>query len=133
MLATSARSVPDIALAWRELPAALNCRRFSTFSTLTSEVSLWDSVPSGPFTEISAAVIATSTFSGSVMGKFPILDMARAPLRHEAENFAADAQAPRLAVGHHPARGRHDRHAQPVHHLRRSEERRVGKECRDRR
>src|SRR5688572_12047413 len=118
MLATSARSVPDIALAWRELPAALNCRRFSTFSTVTSGVSRWDSVPSGPFTEISPAVMATSTLSGSVMGKFPILDMARVPLCHEAQYFAADAQPARLAVGHYAARGRDDRHAQPVHHLR---------------
>src|SRR5688572_19238660 len=36
----------------------------------------------------------------------------------DAEHFAADAQAPRLAVGHHAARCRDDRHAQAVHHLR---------------
>src|SRR5262245_7161104 len=117
MLATSARSVPDIALACRELPAALNWMRFSTFSTVTSPDSFCDRLPSGPFTWISAGVIITSTFSGRTTGALPILDMARSRSGHDAQHFAADTQAARLAVGHHAARGGDDRHAEAVHHL----------------
>src|SRR3970040_2692095 len=118
MLATSARSVPDMALAGRELPAAVNGTRFSTFSTSTSGAILCVRLPSGPFPEISPGVMVTSTFWGSTTGAFPILDMARSPLRGDAHHFAADAHATRLAVGHHAAGGRDDRHAESVHHLR---------------
>src|SRR5205823_2826328 len=37
---------------------------------------------------------------------------------HDAENFAADPVGARLAVGHHAARSRENRYAQPVHHAR---------------
>src|SRR5512134_2582703 len=117
MFATSARSVPDIASAWRELPAALNWMRFSTFSTWTSGTMRWERLPSGPFTWISPGVRVTSTFCGSTTGAFPILDMARLPLRDDAQHFAADAHAARLAVGHHATGGRDDRDAEPVHHF----------------
>ena len=59
------RVVPDIALAWRELPAGLSRIVLSFFSTSTTGGRRRISVPSGPLTEISPEPIVTSTFSGS--------------------------------------------------------------------
>src|SRR5512147_939805 len=116
MLATSARIVPDIALAWFELPSAFSFSVSPSFSMATFGSSGRATVPSGPFTEISEAEIFTSTPLGTGMGFFAMRDMSGS-LRDDAEHFAADAGGARLAVGHHAARGRDDRHAQPVHHL----------------
>src|SRR5687767_4615543 len=103
MFATTARVVPESAFAWRELSFTLNSSRFSIFSTFTRVESFWVSVPSVPLTEIWSWPMVTSTFSGRTTGLLPILDMSCSPglLRHEAEDFAADAETPRLAVGHH--------------------------------
>ena len=73
-------------------------------------------VPSGPFTEICTGVMFTSTPLGTGMGFFAMRDMAVSS-GDDAEDFAADAGGARLAVGHHAARGRNDRHAQAVHDL----------------
>ena len=52
MLLTSARSVPDIALASRLSLAGSNVSVPLSFSTFTRPLRAWDSVPSGPFTVI---------------------------------------------------------------------------------
>src|SRR5262245_3043819 len=116
MPATSARMVPDMALAWFELPSALNSICSPFFSTATLGSAERAMVPSGPFTEMLPAAMVTSTPLGSATGYFAILDMAA--LGDDAEHFAADAVGARLAVGHHAARGRQDRDAEPVHHAR---------------
>src|ERR1035437_3738480 len=119
MFATSARRVPDSALAACDSLATLNCSLFSTFSSVTCSDNDCFSVPSGPFTEISFGENCTSTLVGSSTGKLPILDIAipRSPRRlcNDAQNLAADAESARLAVGHHALRGRNDCHAEAVH------------------
>src|SRR6185436_2895947 len=116
MLATSARMVPDIALAWFELPSALHFRVSPSFSTPTFGSIGRTTVPSGPFTEISAGEIFTSTPLGSGIGFLAMRDMAVSS-GDDADDFAADAGGARLAIGHHAARGRNDRHAEAVHDL----------------
>src|SRR5689334_17614098 len=109
MPATSARMVPDMALAWFELPSALNTSCSPSFFTSTFGSAARAMVPSGPFTEIWPPARFTSTPFGSDTGYFAIRDIAASG--HDAENFAAHAIGARLAVGHHAARGRQDRHA----------------------
>src|SRR5258706_7241196 len=75
-------------------------------------------VPSGPLIEIWPAATLTSTPFGSAIGYLAMRDMGVRSSGHDAEHFAADAVGAGLAVGHHAARGRQDRHAQPVHDLR---------------
>src|SRR5215475_4594446 len=116
MLATSARSVPCSAPA--SAFAALNLSSSPFFSIVTSGPKVRDSVPSGPFTEISPAASVTSTFGGSLTGLLPIRDMALSALRDDAEDFAADTRGARLAVRHHAVRCGYDRDAEPVHHRR---------------
>src|SRR5437763_1198000 len=116
MLATSARMVPDMALAWFELPRALNTICSPSFFTSTLGSAARAMVPSGPFTEIWLEAIVNSTPLGTGTGYLAILDMFISG--NDAQHFAADAVGARLAVGHHAARGRQDRHAQAVHHAR---------------
>src|SRR4051812_38324089 len=73
-------------------------------------------VPSGPFTEIWPPASVRSTPLGRGTGYFAIRDMAASG--NDAEHFAADAVGAGLAIGHHAARGRQDRHAEAVQHLR---------------
>src|SRR3972149_9470505 len=115
MFATSARIVPDMALAWLELPSALHFSVSPSFSTPTFGSIGRAIVPSGPFTEICTGVMFTSTPLGTGMGFFAMRDMAGS-LRDDAEHFATNTGGPRLAVGHHPPGGGHDRHAPAVHH-----------------
>src|SRR5262245_51542970 len=117
MLATSARMVPDMALAWFELPSALKTMFSPSFFTSTFGSAARAMVPSGPFTEICPPASVSSTPFGSGTGYLAMRDMVP-PLRHDAKDFAADAVGARLAVGHHAARGRQDRHAEAVHDLR---------------
>src|SRR5688572_1749171 len=117
MLASRARSVPDMALAWRELPSALHSSWSPSFSTATFGSAGRAMLPSGPLTEICPAARFTSTPFGTATGYFAMRDMA-APLCHDAKHFAAHAVGARLAVGHHAARGRKDRHAEAVHDAR---------------
>ena len=75
MLATSARTVPDIARAWRELPSALHCRTsvplsMPTFGSIGRAI-----VPSGPFTEICVGEMVTSTPFGTGIGFLAMRDM----------------------------------------------------------
>src|SRR5512141_3494655 len=100
MLATSARIVPDIALAWFELPSALHFSVSPSFSMPTFGAIGRTIVPSGPFTEICTGVMFTSTPLGTGLGFFAMRDMAGSS-GDDAEHFAADAGGPRLAVGHH--------------------------------
>src|SRR5512134_767070 len=117
MLATSARSVPDMALAWRELPSALHTSASPCFSMPTLGSVGRAMLPSGPFTAMLPAASVTSTPLGRTIGFLAMRDIVRS-LRHDAKHFAADAVGARLAVRHHAARGRQDRHAQAVHHAR---------------
>src|SRR3954467_1700196 len=116
MLASSARMVPDMALAWFELPSALKTICSPSFFTSTFGSAARAMVPSGPFTEICPAAMVRSTPFGMGTGYFAIRD--RAASGNDAEHFAADAVGAGLAIGHHAARGRQDRHAQAVHDLR---------------
>src|SRR5260221_512549 len=117
MLATSARMVPDIALAWFELPSALNTICSPSCFTATFGSVGRAMVPSGPFTEMLPLARVRSTPFGSGIGYLAMRDMALS-LSDDAEHFAADTVGAGLAIGHHAARGREDRHAQPVHHAR---------------
>src|SRR5260221_308419 len=117
MLATSARMVPDIALAWFELPSALNTTCSPSCFTSTFGSVGRAMVPSGPFTEMLPLARVRSTPFGSGIGYLAMRDMALS-LSDDAEHFAADTVSAGLAIGHHAARGREDRHAQPVHHAR---------------
>src|SRR6266446_6622272 len=116
MLATSARTVPCIALA--SGLAALNVNVSPFLSIAMLSLNRCDSEPSGPLTEISPPARVTSTLGGSLMGLFPMRDMASSPLGDDADHFAADAGGARLAIGHHAARSRDDCDAQPIHHPR---------------
>src|SRR5690606_998426 len=115
MLATSARMVPDMALAWLEFPSGLHRSSSPSRSTATFGSAARAIAPSGPFTEIWPAATDTSTPFGTGIGYFAMRDMVLASSGHDAEHFAADAVGARLAIGHHAARGRQDRHAQAVH------------------
>src|SRR3954469_21854447 len=99
MLATSARMVPDIALAWFELPSALNRICSPSFVTSTLGSAERASVPSGPLMEIWPEATVNSTPFGSGTGYLAILDIDFSG--NDAEHFAADAVGARLAVGHH--------------------------------
>src|SRR5687768_3894027 len=116
MPATSARIVPDMALAWFELPSALKTMVSPSFCTPTFGSAARAMAPSGPFTEMLPPARFTSTPLGTGTGYLAILDMARS--RDDAENFTADAVGARLAVGHHAARGREDGDAEAVHDAR---------------
>src|SRR6185295_3385048 len=116
MLATSARMVPDIALAWFELPSALNTICSPSFFTSTLGSAERARVPSGPLMEICPEATFSSTPFGSGTGYLAILDMIFSG--NDAKHFTADAVGARLAVGHHAARGGQDRHAEPVHDAR---------------
>src|SRR5882672_4148740 len=116
MLATNARTVPDMALAWLELPSALKTMLSPSFFTSTFGSVARATVPSGPFTEIWPPARFTSTPFGSGTGYLAIRDMAASG--NDAEDFAADAVGARLAIGHDAARGRQDRHAQAIHDAR---------------
>src|SRR5882724_1111329 len=118
MLATSARMVPDMASAWLELPSALHTSCSPSFSTATLGSAARAMVPSGPLIEIWPAATLTSTPLGSAIGYLAMRDMGVRSSGHDAEDFAADAVGARLAVGHHAARGRQDRHAEAIHDLR---------------
>src|SRR5882762_4193382 len=74
-------------------------------------------VPSGPFTEMLPPARVSSTPFGRGIGYFAMRDMA-GPLGDDAEHFAAETVGAGLAIGHHAARGREDRHTQAVHHAR---------------
>src|SRR5438105_10051841 len=116
MFATRARMVPDMALAWFELPSALNTICSPSFFTSTFGSAARAMVPSGPFTEIWPDARLNSTPFGTGTGYLAILDMAISG--NDAKHFTAHAVGARLAVGHHAARGRQDRHAQAVHDAR---------------
>src|SRR5688500_701089 len=116
MAATSARMVPDMALAWFELPSALKTMASPSCCTPTLGLAGRAMAPSGPFTEMLPPARFTSTPLGTGTGYLAILDMARS--RDDAENFTADPVGAGLAVGHHAARGRKDRHAKAVHDAR---------------
>src|SRR5690606_19830919 len=115
MLLTSARSVPDMALASRDSLAGSNLSVPSSLATLTKPFSGWLSVPNGPFTVICSALKDASTPLGSAMGILPTRDILHS-LRYVANHFATDTGCACFTVGHHALRRRHDRHAQAVHH-----------------
>src|SRR5213075_1548000 len=117
MLAMSARIVPDMAPAWFELPSALKVIWSPSFFTSTFGLAGCAMLPSGPLIEMLPEAMVSSTPFGSGTGYLAMRDMAY-PLSDDAEHFAAETVGARLAIGHHAARGRQDRHAQPVHHAR---------------
>src|SRR5215208_2230997 len=72
--------------------------------------------PFGPLTLIARSEMSTSTLSGTATGALPILDISNHPLVYEAQDLAADTGAPSLVIGEDTARGREDRHTEPVEH-----------------
>src|SRR3954465_261036 len=118
MPATSARIVPDMAFAWFELPSALKRSCSPSLFTSTFGSAARAMVPSGPFTEIWPPVRLISTPFGTGTGYFAIRDIGVSSSGDDAEDFAAHAVGAGLAIGHHAARGRQDRHAEAVHDLR---------------
>src|SRR3982751_2728967 len=118
MLATVARSVPDIALEDLVSSAAANGTFAPSIFTTTWRSIDCLSVPSGPFTVSSPLSRVTCTLSGTATGYLAIRDMFSASLHHDAEDFAAHAGLARATVGHHAPGGGNDRDSQPVHHAR---------------
>src|SRR4051794_6860863 len=106
MLLTSARSVPDIALASRLSLAASNFSVPLSFCTFTKPVKDWDSEPKGPFTVICSALMVASAPFGSAIGILPTRDILRS-LGHVANNFATDTGCARFAIGHDASWGGH--------------------------
>src|SRR5690606_23243062 len=117
MLFTSARTVPDMALAWRESLAAAKVSWPSSWEIRTLPSRDWVRVPSGPLTTICPALMVASTPFGSATGYLAMRDMVEISLCHVAEHFATDAVGAGLAVRHDATGGRDDRHAQAVHDL----------------
>src|SRR6185312_2092064 len=99
MLARCARVEPANVRAW---PGSLNftSRRFSACTTLTPGRRARLSEPLAPFRVTALSAIVAVTPCGSSTGALAILDMARSPLRHDAEHFAALADRARLLVRH---------------------------------
>src|SRR4051812_24391711 len=116
MLLTSARSVPDIALASRLSSTASNFSVPLSFCTLTWPVRRCDNVPSGPLTMICSALMVASAPFGSAIGILPTRDILHS-LSDVANHFATDTGCARFAVSHDASRRRHDRHTQTVHHV----------------
>src|SRR4029079_10255520 len=114
MFAICARIVPDMAIAWRELPSALHLTLSPSFSMPTFGSSGRAIVPCGPLTWICWASMLTSTPLGTATGFLAMRDMSLSS-GHDAENLAADAGRARLAIGHHAVRGRQDRDPEAVH------------------
>src|SRR5690554_5302521 len=115
MLLTSARMVPDIALASRVSLATLkvsspSSRRMSTFG-----FSVWVKVPKGPLTVICSASIVVCTLLGTTTGYFAMRDISVFSLGHVAQYFAAHAIGARFAIGHDPTRRGDNRNTQTVH------------------
>src|SRR6218665_1277723 len=122
MLLTNWRSVPLIALAWRDSLAGSKRSLPSLLVTFTSTFWGSDSVPPAPLTAIWSSFTDTSTPAGMVTGIFATRDIAVSPpccgSGHVAQQFATDAGSARLAIGHY-ALGRGDNGlTQPVHVLR---------------
>src|ERR1700693_5085891 len=117
MLLTSARNVPDIALASRLSLAGAKLSVPALLMTLTSPFKDCDSVPSGPFTVICAASIVASAPAGSAIGILPTRDILHS-LGDVANNFATDTDCARFAVSHDASGGRYDCHAQAIHYIR---------------
>src|SRR5450830_69622 len=116
MFASSARIVPDIALACVVSFCALHNRLLPSRTTLTSPDNVCFRVPNGPFTEISPAASATSTPLGTTTGFLAILDMLTS-LRDYAQHFTTNTIGARFAVGHQTLGSRHDGNTQAIHHL----------------
>src|SRR5512145_2130447 len=117
MFATRARMVPDMALAWFELPSALNTICSPSFFTSTLGSAARAIVPRGPLIEIWPEATLNSTPFGTATGYLAIRDMVSIS-GNDAQDLAADAVGARLAVGHDAARGGEDGDAQAVHDAR---------------
>src|SRR5471032_2803634 len=109
MLLTSARSVPDMALASRLSLATSKLRVPALFSTLTRPFRLWDNTPNGPLTVITCAEMATYAADGTAIVILATRDMSNF-LSDVANNYAADTGGVWFAVRHDDVRSRHDRH-----------------------
>src|SRR5829696_2862813 len=112
------RVSPCIALCSGESEARVST--MLPFSSLTSTPRPTGTVssPLGPLTCISRPEVSISTLSGTSTGALPILDIPSPPnlllLIYEAEDLATDAGPASFVVGEDAARGREDRHPQPI-------------------
>src|SRR4051812_7351034 len=110
-----ARIVPNAGFrVWRSEETRAS---FSSIATLVPVSTCMLSSPFGPFTCTRPSVTRTSTPEGIATGSLPILDMA-ASLPDVGDELAPETRFAGLAVGHHPARGGHDRGPQAAQHPR---------------
>src|SRR6476661_4412024 len=104
MLARIARSVPAIGTSDASLADICACP-FSTTTSTPSGLPI-DHVPFGPLTLMLPPWTLISTPLAIATGFLATRAMFVTPLRHEAQDFAADALRARLHVGHDALRGR---------------------------
>src|SRR5262245_55566695 len=109
MLATSARASPCKARTRRSSPL----RSMTTVPLASRGVSPagtgWASLPLGPSARTVRHATWTLTPGGIRTGCLPMRDIPGL-LPHVGEDFAAHLLLASLAIGEHPARGRHQRH-----------------------
>src|SRR5580658_9403496 len=116
MFAISVRDKPCSA---RTEPSSLGLVTLMTPSSRTTSMgsaTVCFSVPFGPCTVTARPSTVTCTPPGMSTGSRPILDIAAPPLPDVGEDFPAHAALLGLLVGHQPARGRDDRHAETPQH-----------------
>src|ERR1700690_1964981 len=114
MLASRARMVPDMALAWMLPLVGAQVSVSPSLSTRTSALGFCVRLPSGPLTVITAPRV-TSTPLGNWIGFLPTRDIS-CSLGDDAQHFAAHAVGTGLAIGHPPLGGGDNCHSQAVHY-----------------
>src|SRR5580693_7145252 len=120
MLARCARVAPAVGRRCGAFAARLTTSVCLSWLTDTPAASASDSEPFAPLTVTVLPDTVAETPCGRSTGFFATRDMSRLPRcsRHDAEDFAALAGGPGLAIGHHAARGGNDGNTQPAEHLR---------------
>src|SRR6185312_677365 len=133
ILATSARVVPQAALACWVSFAGSNSMPCSVCLALTISIRVSDCSPFGPFTWTSRSLIVTVTPLTGATGFLPVRDISYASfgvivtprLEDAAEYLATQVLRPGFMIRHHALGSRHDRHAKSRRDLRNILHRRI--------
>src|SRR6187551_524204 len=116
MLARCERAEPARMRAPSAAPNA-TCRALSFSVTVTSLPSGRLRVPFAPLIVTSPAAIVAETPCGRLTGFLATRDMFSTTSGHDAQDFAALANGPGLAVGHHALRRGNDHRSHATEHL----------------